>query len=117
MGRHGVGVRLHWGQRRGRRAEPAGGAAQSPANIGRGKKSALRHLCRGAQIARHGLVEAARAIAASVLVRLSVNNSIFGISGVVFWGFLGMGMAANKYYQHQRTANSGQTLQQNSPER
>lgn len=47
---------------------------------------------------------AARAIVMSALVRLPVNNSIIGSSGIVLWGFLALGMAAQKYYHHQRTA-------------
>jgi hypothetical protein len=47
---------------------------------------------------------AVRAIVMSALVRLPVNNSIVGSSGIVLWGFLALGMAAQKYYHHQRTA-------------
>jgi hypothetical protein len=58
---------------------------------------------------------AVRAIVISVLVRLPVNGSIVGSGGLVTWGFLGMGMAAQKYYQHQRTARLSQSLSQNLP--
>lgn len=43
-----------------------------------------------------------RAILVSVLARILVNNIAFGVSSVVLWGFLGIGMAAIKYHQHQR---------------
>lgn len=43
-----------------------------------------------------------RAIALGFLPMLAGSNVIVGISGMVFWGFLGLGMAANKYHQHQR---------------
>jgi len=56
-----------------------------------------------------------RAIVMSALVRMPVNGSIGAVSGVVFWGFLGIGMAAQKYYQHQRTTQLSQPLQQNPP--
>jgi hypothetical protein len=47
---------------------------------------------------------ATRAIVVSALVRIPVNAPIAGVSGVVLWGFLGLGLVANKYYQHQRVA-------------
>ena len=62
------------------------------------------------------LTSACRGIVISVLVRLPVNNALIGTSAVVLWGLLGMGMAAQKYYQHQRNAQLRQTLQQNSPD-
>ena len=45
---------------------------------------------------------AARAIVVGFLPMLAGSNVIIGIPGMVFWGFLGMGMAANKHYQYQR---------------
>jgi hypothetical protein len=47
---------------------------------------------------------AARAIVVGFLPMLAGSNVIIGIPGMVFWGFLGLGMAANKHYQHQRIA-------------
>ena len=47
---------------------------------------------------------ASRAIVVGFLPMLAGSNVIVGISGMVFWGFLGIGMAANKHYQHQRIA-------------
>jgi hypothetical protein len=47
---------------------------------------------------------AARAIVVGFLPMLAGSNVIVGISGMVFWVFLGLGMAANKYHQHQRIA-------------
>ncbi|MGL5061833.1 MAG: O-antigen ligase domain-containing protein [Microcoleus sp.] len=44
---------------------------------------------------------ATRAIACGFLPMLAGSNVIIGISGMVFWGFLGLGMAANKYHSHQ----------------
>lgn len=58
---------------------------------------------------------ASRAIVMSILVRTPVNNAVIGPSGVVLWAFLGMGMAAKKYYQHQRTARLSQPMPQNPP--
>lgn len=47
---------------------------------------------------------AARAISLSLFVTLIINSGMLGVSGVVLWGFLGIGMAAHKYYHHQRIA-------------
>jgi hypothetical protein len=47
---------------------------------------------------------AARAIVVGFLPMLAGSNVIAGISGMVFWGFLGVGMAAIKYRKHQRRA-------------
>lgn len=44
---------------------------------------------------------AARAISISFLSMMVNSNYIVGSPGVIFWGFLGMVMAAQKYYQHQ----------------
>ena len=47
---------------------------------------------------------AARAIVVGFLPMLAGSNVIISIPGMVFWGFLGLGMAANKHYQYQRIA-------------
>lgn len=52
---------------------------------------------------------ATRAIVTSALVRLPVNAPIAGVSGVVLWGFLAMGLMAQNYYQHQRVAEFSQS--------
>jgi hypothetical protein len=47
-----------------------------------------------------------RAIVVSCLIRLPVNgSSIVGIGGLSFWGFLGLGLAARRYYLHQQALN------------
>ncbi|PSO51332.1 MAG: glucose-6-phosphate isomerase [Cyanobacteria bacterium QH_6_48_35] len=58
----------------------------------------------------------ARAIVVSALVRLPFNAPMVDSSGVILWGFLGIGMAAHKYHQHQRTAGFKQSLPQNPPD-
>lgn len=45
-------------------------------------------------------IVAARAIVISCLIRLPVNVPIIEISGMLLWSFLGMGMAAKKFYRH-----------------
>jgi hypothetical protein len=45
----------------------------------------------------------ARAIVMTCLVRIPVNGSaIAGVGGMLLWGFLGLAIASQKYYQHQR---------------
>jgi hypothetical protein len=45
----------------------------------------------------------ARAIALGIFFQLILGSVMIEIPGVVLWGFLGMGMAARKYYQYQPT--------------
>ena len=47
---------------------------------------------------------AARAILVGFLPMVAGSNVIAGISGMIFWGFMGVGMAAIKYHKHQRPA-------------
>ena len=47
---------------------------------------------------------AARAIAvSSFLVQIGLNPLTMGSFAMVLWGFVGVGMAAHKYYLYQRT--------------
>jgi hypothetical protein len=52
-------------------------------------------------------VSAARAIGVTCCVQLVGNSAMLSVSGMILWGFLAMGMAAHKYYQHQ-AMNHGQ---------
>jgi hypothetical protein len=61
-------------------------------------------LFQGSKCKSDPFASAARAIVVGFLPMLAGSNVIVGISGMVFWGFLGLGMAANKHYQHQRIA-------------
>ena len=47
---------------------------------------------------------AARAIALGTFAQVGLNVVTAGAIGMVLWGFLGIGMAAQKYSSHQRTA-------------
>ena len=59
-------------------------------------------LFRGSEIGADTVASTARAVVASAFFMLFFTPAIFaGILGVVMWGFLGMGMAAQKYYRHQ----------------
>jgi hypothetical protein len=62
----------------------------------------LYKLCQGFKCPSDPFASAARAIILGFLPMLAGSNVIVGISGMVFWGFMGLGMAANKYHQHQR---------------
>ena len=46
---------------------------------------------------------AARAIVVGFVPMVAGSNVIAGISGMIFWGFMGVGMAAIKYNRHQRS--------------
>lgn len=47
---------------------------------------------------------AARAVIVSNLIRLPVNGVVEGAGGVLLWTFLGISLAANKYYLRQRSS-------------
>jgi hypothetical protein len=47
-------------------------------------------------------VSAATAISLTQILMLVFGNGLIGVSGVLLWGFLGIALAAHKYYQHQR---------------
>lgn len=49
---------------------------------------------------------AARSISFGLVPMLAGANVMVAASGMIFWGFLGIGMAARKYYQHQQSTNS-----------
>lgn len=48
-------------------------------------------------------MSAARAIALSLSAQLIFGNSITGLSGVLMWSFLGISLAADKYYRYERS--------------
>ncbi len=48
-------------------------------------------------------ISAARAIALAVFAQMGLNVPTVEAIGMVLWGFIGIGMAAHKYYQYQRT--------------
>ncbi len=47
-------------------------------------------------------VSAARAISLGVLVQIGLGNPTIALTGVVFWSFAGMALAAQRYYHWQR---------------
>jgi len=49
---------------------------------------------------------AARAVGLSILAQLLFGSVMLALSGVVFWSFLGIAMAANKYHQHEKALKS-----------
>lgn len=48
-------------------------------------------------------MSAARAISISCFITLPGGSGMLGFSGMIFWSFLAITMAAHKYYWHQRT--------------
>lgn len=50
---------------------------------------------------------ATRAIAVGTFAQIGLNVVMVGVNGIVLWGFLGMSMAAHKYYWHQKTTSLG----------
>jgi O-Antigen ligase len=48
---------------------------------------------------------AARAISLGILLQMLGGNVMLALTGVIFWSFLGIGMAANKYNQYERLLN------------
>jgi hypothetical protein len=42
-----------------------------------------------------------RAVAMTTIIRIPVNGSLLASSGLFFWGFLALAIAATKYYNHQ----------------
>ena len=59
---------------------------------------------------------AARAIAFATLIQIPLGRPHLEVQGVILWGFLGIGMAAKKYYQYQLNSESKQSLPQNHPQ-
>jgi hypothetical protein len=50
-------------------------------------------------------MNASRSIVASIFVTIPFNNSTILLPGVLFWGFGGMVLAANRYYCHQKNCH------------
>ena len=48
---------------------------------------------------------AARSTCFSIFIMLIFSSLMLGLTGVVFWGFMGIGTAANRYNRHQKTLN------------
>lgn len=55
-----------------------------------------------------GFANASRAICLGVLAQMLSLNILLALGGVVFWSFLGMSMAANKYYHHEKAGKKKQ---------
>jgi hypothetical protein len=64
----------------------------------------LLNLFQGSESYLDPFISSARAIILSVLMLLAFFTATAGFFGLFFWAFSGMGMAAYKYYQHQRSA-------------
>lgn len=58
------------------------------------------------EAASDAFVSAARAISLGVFVQIGLGNPTIALSGVVFWSFAGMALAAQRYYYWQRQEES-----------
>ena len=56
-------------------------------------------------VASDPFIGTARAIVVSALIRFPLNIPMLGISGLLLWTFIGIGVAGLKYYQHQQFKN------------
>lgn len=65
-------------------------------------------LFQGRENRQEPFVAVARAAVVSGLVRLPLNVVTIESNGLFFWGFLGAGLAARKYYLHQRNLHRQQ---------
>lgn len=63
-------------------------------------------LFQGSECRFDSFASAARAIVVGTFAQLALGSVMLGISGMVLWGFLGISMAAHKYYQHQRSVRA-----------
>ena len=51
---------------------------------------------------RDAFASTARAIILGLLFQMLFGNVMLALSGMIFWAFLGIGMAANKYHQYEK---------------
>jgi len=67
----------------------------------------LYNLYQGSESRGDSFANAARSISLAIFAQLIFSSLTISFSGMVFWGFLGIAMAAKKYNQHQVTAEKG----------
>ncbi len=60
-------------------------------------------LFQGSETCNDQFAAAARAIAVSTFIQLPLTRPNVEVQGMIFWGFMSLGMAAKKYYNYQRT--------------
>ncbi|MGD1921074.1 MAG: O-antigen ligase domain-containing protein [Pleurocapsa sp.] len=46
---------------------------------------------------------ATRGVVMTIIARLPLNSPLAGVQGIIFWAFLGIGVAAHRYHQHQKS--------------
>lgn len=66
------------------------------------------NLFQGSESSFDPFASAARAIGVGLFVQTPLSSMTLGVGGVIFWSFLSMGMAAQKYYHHQRVTRLDQ---------
>ncbi len=62
----------------------------------------LYELFQGSEGRSDSFASASRSISVAIVFQLIFSSLMISLAGVVFWSFLGMGMAAKKYHQYQR---------------
>lgn len=63
----------------------------------------MYNLFQGSEACHDTFASAARAITLATFAQLPLGSVMLSLSGMVLWGFLGIGIAARKYYLHQQT--------------
>lgn len=63
---------------------------------------AMFELFQGAESRADSFLGAARAISIGIISQMIFSSVMLGLSGLVFWSFLAMGLAGQKYYRQQR---------------
>lgn len=58
---------------------------------------------------------ATRGVVMTIIARLPLNSPLAGVQGIIFWAFLGIGVAAHRYHQHQKTLLRQQMQEQHIP--
>lgn len=71
---------------------------------------AIFNVLRSSEARSDAFASAARAISLGVLFQMLFGNVMLALSGVVFWAFLGISMAANKYHQHEKLLQKKQSI-------
>jgi hypothetical protein len=62
----------------------------------------LFSLFQSIDIRADAFASAARAISLGVFAQIGLGSVTLALSGVVFWGFAGMALAASQYHRYQR---------------
>lgn len=70
----------------------------------------LYTLFQGSEGRHDSFASASRSIALAIFFQLIFSSLMLGLAGIIFWGFLGIGMAGKKYHLHQQNILIQQNL-------